>query len=136
VKADPKTERGILGMLKAFSDHFSVRDIDGMLSLFSHGSEVVMVGSEEWEMGTGYSSLRPIFTRLFTRPEAQRWEWKLRSVATTGSVAWVFATAEVRTKLGRRETVTPYRLSAVLEKKGDGWLFVLFNGSEPFPSKE
>jgi ketosteroid isomerase-like protein len=136
VKADVKTEKAILGLLKGFSDNFSMKDIDGMLSLFADEADVVMLGSEDWEMGLGSKNLRPVFKRLFSRKETSRWEWKWRSVSSSGAVAWVLATGDVHTQSGKSETLSPYRLSAVFEKRGDKWLWMQFHGSEPMPAKE
>ena len=136
MRADAMTERAILGRLKAFSDNFMIRDIDGMLSLFALEADVVMLGSEDWEMAAGHKNLRPLFKRLFSRKETTWWVWKLHSVSATGPVAWVLATGEAHARAGKSETVPPYRLSAVFEKRGYGWLWMQFHGSEPFPAKE
>lgn len=135
MKADAKTEKAILSLLKGFSDCFWTKDIDGVLSFFAQEADVVMLGSEDWEMGVGYKNLRALFTRLLSRDETYRWEWKWHSVSTSGSVAWVLATGDCRTSTGKTETPSPYRLSAVFEKRGDKWLWMQFHGSEPMTSK-
>ena len=135
MKADAATEKAVLGLLKAFSDNFSMKDIDGMLSLFAQEADVVMLGSEDWEMGVGHRNLRPVFKRLFSRKETSWWEWKWYTVSSGGSVAWALATGDVHTKTGKTETRSPYRLSGVFEKRGDKWLWVQFHGSEPVIAK-
>jgi ketosteroid isomerase-like protein len=131
MKADAKTEKAILGLLKGFSDNFSLKDIDGTLSLFAEGADVVMLGSEDWEMGVGSKNLRPVFQKLFSRKESFSWDWKWHTVSSSGSVAWVLATGDIHTHTGKADVPAPYRLSAVFEKQGDKWLLMQFHGSQP-----
>ena len=131
MKADAKTEKAILGLLKGFSDNFSMKDIDGVLSLFAEEVDVVMLGSEDWEMGVGSKNLRPVFQRLFSRKESFSWDWTWHTVSSSGSVAWVVATGDIHTRTGKTEALAPYRLSAVFEKRGDKWLWMQFHGSQP-----
>src|ERR1700734_2226440 len=112
MKADAKTEKAILGLLKGFSDNFSMKDIDGVLSLFAEEADVVMLGSEDWELGVGSKNLRPLFPRLFSREESFSWDWKWHSVSSSGSVAWVVATGEIHTRSGKTDVPAPYRVSA------------------------
>jgi hypothetical protein len=134
MKADAKTEEAILGKLRGFSESFSKQDVEGALGLFATDAEVVMMGSEEWEMGVGSENIRSVFKRLLSRRETYRWEWKWHTLAASGSVAWILANGECHTRAGKTETVSPYRLSGVFERRGDRWLWVLFHGSEPMPA--
>jgi len=134
MKADAKTEKAILSLLGGFSDSFSRQDVEGALGLFSPDAEVVMMGSEDWETGVGRENIRSVFKRLLSRRETYRWEWKWHMLAESGSVAWILAKGECHTRAGKTETVSPYRLSGVFEKRGDSWLWVLFHGSEPMPA--
>jgi hypothetical protein len=134
MKADVKTDEAIMGLLRGFSDSFSKQDVEGALGLFAPDSEVVMMGSEDWEMGMGLENIRRVFKRLLSRRETYRWEWKWHMLAVSGSVAWILAKGECHTRAGKTETVSPYRLSGVFEKRGDRWFWVLFHGSEPMPA--
>ncbi|MGA2663765.1 MAG: nuclear transport factor 2 family protein [Nitrososphaerales archaeon] len=134
MKADAETERVVLALLRGFSDSFGAKDVDGALRLFARDAEVVMMGSEDWEMGVGYEGIRAVFNRLLSRTETYRWDWRWRAISTSGSVAWVLATGDCHTRNGETETLSPYRLSGVFEKRGETWLWVLFHGSEPMPT--
>ncbi len=134
MKADASTEDAILGLLSGFSANFTKQDVEGALGLFAPDAEVVMMGSEDWEMGVGRENIRGVFKRLLSRRETYRWEWKWHMLAASGSVAWILAKGECHTRTGETETVSPYRLSSVFEKRGDRWLWVLFHGSEPMPA--
>jgi len=134
MKADAETERAVLALLRGFSDSFAKKDVDGALSLFARDAEVVMMGSEDWEMGVGYEGIRTVFKRLLSRRETYSWDWRWRAVSMSGSVAWVLATGDCRTRTGTTEALSPYRLSGVFEKRGEGWFWVLFHGSEPMPA--
>jgi ketosteroid isomerase-like protein len=134
MRADAETEEAILGLLRGFSDNFSKQDVEGALELFATDAEVVMMGSEEWELGVGRENIRGFFKRLLSRSETYRWEWKWHMLAVSGTVAWILAKGECHTRAEGTETVSPYRLSGVFEKRGDTWLWVLFHGSEPMPA--
>jgi ketosteroid isomerase-like protein len=136
MKADSSTEKAIVGMLREWSDSFSAKDLEGILALFAPDADVTMLGSEDWEMGVGPDALRAVYTRLFTRGDSATWEWKWHQISSSGSAAWMLATGIVHVNNGADEISGPYRLSAVFERQGEGWVWMQFHGSEPAKTSE
>jgi uncharacterized protein (TIGR02246 family) len=131
VKADAATEDAVMALLKRWSDCFSSKDLEGILSLFAKDADVTMLGSEDWEMGVGPEKVRSLYAHLFTRGDSATWEWKWHQVSSSGSVAWMLATGVAHIKGPKGEVSGPYRLSAVFEERDGKWLWMQFHGSEP-----
>lgn len=107
------------------------RDLDGVLSLFS--DVAVLFGSETTEMASGAVGLREFYSGLFAQPDTYGWTWEPPTAGRHTDILWFVtpATAEVLSDNGATRSLT-YRLSGVLrEVPSTGWVFELFNGSEP-----
>ena len=48
-----------------------------------------------------------------------------------GDLAWFFADGQVVLSSGTEQRRAPYRITGVLERHGDRWLWRQFHGSEP-----
>jgi ketosteroid isomerase-like protein len=101
------------------------------MELFGPDADVVFIGSEADETAIGPVALQVRLKEIFSRPESYSWEWKWRSVSAAESVAWVTADAAVLAKGGGRDLALPYRLTVVMERRGDRWLWMQYHGSEP-----
>ena len=135
MKANPKLEAEVLGVMDLFRKAGAERDIDSMLQLFSDDPNVLVTGSEAGEFALGPSQLRDFFESLFSRPFAYIFEWNSYSICNSGNVAWAFLEVEVRRKEnGRLSKSKPYRITVILEKQQRKWRIVHYHGSEPATS--
>jgi ketosteroid isomerase-like protein len=126
-----KTEADVLATLDEFSEAFASRAVERVMELFAADADVVFMGSEAGETAIGANVLRVLLKEIFSRPESYSWEWKWRSVSAAESVAWVTADAVVRANGGDRDLALPYRLTVVMEKRGNRWVWMQYHGSEP-----
>ena len=131
LKPDAKTESEVLATLDEFSGAFARRTQERVMALFATDADIVFIGSEAGETAIGPNALEIRLKAIFSRPESYSWEWKWRSVSAAESVAWVTADAVVRAKGGERDLALPYRLTVVMEKRHDRWLWMQYHGSEP-----
>jgi ketosteroid isomerase-like protein len=131
MRADSKTEAEVFAVLERFRKTTSERDLEGVLQLFADDSDVFIMGSEATETALGPVEVKKFFERIFARPVAYHFEWKSRSVSHAQSVAWITIDASVRVLGKDVDRIGPYRITAILEKRGTEWLIVHYHGSEP-----
>lgn len=131
MKANDATEREVLDVLRAFTDHLAARDLEGVLGLFVSDPDVTLVGSEAGEIAIGPSELRAFFRRIFARPGTFRFEWRTCRVSAGGAFAWFFADALAHYSEPGNDATVPYRTTGVLARRGDRWRLAHYHGSEP-----
>jgi ketosteroid isomerase-like protein len=128
LQADAATREEILLALGEFRIAIAERRLEGALALFAPDADTVVVGSSLGEVARGPLEIREFLEQLFSQPDTITWEWDYVSVSSSGDVAWLFLEGAVI--LGARGA-RPYRISGVLERRADRWLWTLFHGSEP-----
>jgi class 3 adenylate cyclase len=131
MKADAKTEAGVMATLNRFAEAMTKRDLDGVLGLFAPDSDLVLIGSGEDEKRIGLAGVRAQFERDWSQSDAASSEFGWISVSAAGSVAWVAADMTMHVIVSGQEMSYPGRLTAVLEHRGDRCLFVQIHWSLP-----
>jgi ketosteroid isomerase-like protein len=116
----------------ALSAAFAARDLPAALACFAPGDDVGYAGSEQAETATGRAALTALLAGVLGRPEAYSWRPIAVTVHEYGPHAYVFATAEgsVRGDDGTTDTFA-YRVSGLVERAGDRWLWRHCHGCEP-----
>ena len=133
MKADAQTEAAVLAVLDAFNTAVATGARDAVLDLFTPDPDVFLLASEAGERAIGRAELERFFSRAFARPVAFSWTWDAGIVSAAGPVAWVALDATVHMTSERGTQRAPYRITAVLERRGDRWLLAQYHGSEPAP---
>jgi hypothetical protein len=116
-----------LDAVRELSEAFAARDLAAALACFAPGDNIGYAGSERAESATGREALTVLLGEVFGRPEAYSWSATQTVVHQTGATAYVFAEADGR---GGTETF-PYRISGLVERVGDRWLWRHCQGAEP-----
>ena len=124
----------VVQALERFERMVAERD-PALLSEFADEADVRLVGSEVSEVATGPAAVEALVRRLFGLPAQIRWEWQRRDVSVAGDVAWLFAQGEAVLSGEGTEQRVPYRMTGVLERRGDTWRWRHFHGSEPIPDR-
>jgi len=119
------------GALSGFVSALATRDCDRILGLFADNAS--LFGSEDTEFAIGKTALETFVSALCEQPVTYRWEWRVTAAGRDGDVVWFVApgAAVLTGDDGSVTRIEPYRLSGVLRSTEQGWLFELFNGSEP-----
>ena len=79
----------------------------------------------------GRPELEAFFTRVFAREVAFSWEWERLEADQAGDIAWFFAEGQVVLTSAQEQRKAPYRVSGVLERQDERWLWRQYHGSEP-----
>jgi ketosteroid isomerase-like protein len=124
----------VLQALERFESLVAARD-PALLSEFAQEADVRLVGSEASEVATGLTEVEALVRRFLGLPVQIRWEWRSRDVSVVGDVAWLFAQGEAVLSGEGTEQRVPYRMTGVLERRGDTWRWRHFHGSEPIPDR-
>jgi ketosteroid isomerase-like protein len=120
--------------VRELSDAFAARDLPAALACFAPGDDVGYAGSERAETATGRAALTALLTGVFARDEAYSWRATSVTVHEFGASAYAYVFAEadgsVRTDAGGTDAFA-YRVSGLVERVGDRWLWRHCHGCEP-----
>ena len=136
MKADQQTEAAAMSVLNTFSDAYVRRDLNELLSVFAPDADVVLIGTGSDERRVGRSEIKAQAERDWAQSESSHLHWKWHSVSAAGPVAWLAAEGLVQAKIDGHDVSLPIRLTSVLEKRGNEWLFVQSHTSVPAASQE
>lgn len=128
--SDADTRSAVRAVLERFFHLVSTRDMR-VLAEFAPGDDVLLVGSDAGEIATGPQEIEAFFTRIFARPPTFSWKSRRIHVSQAGDIAWFFADGEMTVESAQGPEKAPYRISGVLERIGDQWLWRQYHGSNP-----
>ena len=126
--ADEATTREVVTALDRLGKLVRQKDLKVLDEFTDHA---ILVGSDKGEMADGRDALRAFFSTFFAQPLTAGWDWTSIRIDASNTIAWVFAEGDLVVQSGRSTERSPYRLSAVLERRDGRWLWREFNGSEP-----
>jgi ketosteroid isomerase-like protein len=135
MKADAKTETAVMAVVDKFNETYARRDIDGLLALFAPDSDLVLFGTGADEKRVGLAELKFQAERDWAQTDSISFELGWHSVSAAGSVAWLAAEGMGQAKFDGQEMSFPFRFTAVLEQRGNKWLFTQGHLSVPAPGQ-
>ncbi|MFN2197882.1 MAG: nuclear transport factor 2 family protein [Anaerolineales bacterium] len=130
MSSDEDVRTQVRAVLTRFNDLVVAKNPQ-VVAEFASGNDVLLVGSESGEIAKGRQELEAFFARIFARETSFSWEWDRLEAAQAGDLAWFFAEGRVILTTSAVQRMTPYRISGVLKRRGDRWLWQLYHGSEP-----
>ena len=118
--------------LAQFDAAAAAGDVKGCLALFEDRADILLVGSDKGEVYKGPAAMEGWLTALL-RNNRFSWEMDRVDISQNGDTAWAFVEGRmvVKDPAGKLRFKAPYRFSAVLVRRGDGWAWRLFHGSAP-----
>ena len=125
----------ILGMLHAFADAYSRRDLDGVMAHFAAGDTPVLFGTGPDERRIGHDQIRAQIQRDFDQSEAITITWGWQSIRVSGRLAWVAAEAQVVARVQGHNLQVPLRVTFVCEQRKQTWLVIQGHLSSPMPGQ-
>jgi ketosteroid isomerase-like protein len=129
VLAKAEARWAVFKAVDALLDHIANGRKRESMACFSEDADAALVGSEVGEEAVGPEQLAAFFDELYARPYRVLFTLPERRVSLAGNVAWFTATGTYRLSTGGEPV--PCRLTGVLERRRDQWLWQLFSGSEP-----
>lgn len=126
----------VLAAIDAFDAALKQRDRVAAEAVWAlERTDVSILGSAAGEEFIGPDAVRACLAALTSRPTAHGWRWADRQVSIAGDIAWLLADAPWQTEQpDGAVSERPYRVTGVLVRSGDGWLWCQYHGSEPLGS--
>ena len=94
-------------------------------------SSALLIGSEDGEVASTRTEMRSLLANVYAQPVRVGWEWEEVIANSSGDVAWVYAEGRLAMTGDPGVEHKPYRMSGVLQRSNELWLWRLFHGSEP-----
>ncbi len=136
MKADDATTAAVLGVVEGFMAAYEAKDVDGVMAHIATDDDVVMIGTGADEKRIGHGEAR----RQVERDHEQTDKIALRMsdplVSARGDVAWLTGDVSFDGIAAGTSFTIPGRMTAVFERRGDGWLMVNSHFSAPMSEQE
>lgn len=120
MQATTEREAAVRTVLDRLADVYVTRDASAMASLFASDPDVSMF-SPGAERVVGLEDIQAKAVSDWARTDAATLAYGRTSVSAAGPVAWVAADADFTVSAGGQETVTPVRITFVLEQRDGEW---------------
>lgn len=117
------------GLLRLFQ-LVQARDMR-VLGEFAATGDVLLVGSDEGEISIGRPAIDAFFPKLFARDATFSWNAGRVEATRSGDVLWLFADGHICVDGQGGKKTAPYRISGILRRSGERWLWSQYHGSEP-----
>ena len=127
MRADPVTEREVLAVLERYGEALRNNDPEALIAVFTGDEDTMLIGAISGEFAIGASQVAALFRRVFVEPQHMSMVWDRVEVFCSGEVAWFAADGAIVAW----DTLIPYRLTGVLERRAGQWKFAQFHGSAP-----
>lgn len=131
MRTDVSTITEIWETLDGYAEALGRRDIDKVMTYFAPDPDAVHIGTGADEWCNGVAELRGQFERCLAQSEGFDITFRNLQVSGEGNICWIAADAVVRAQIEGRTRMFDGRCTAVLEKRGEDWLFVQSHFSMP-----
>lgn len=136
MKCTENTESEVRGMLNKYTQAYADKDIDGMMSLFLNDPDIVAIGTGTDEWVHGSNELKKGFERDFNQADNIQVKFEKITIQGSDNAAWLSALMTMCATVSGNEVLLSGRMSMVLEKTGDKWLFTHLHFSLPAGEQE
>jgi class 3 adenylate cyclase/ketosteroid isomerase-like protein len=131
VKPDKETEAAVIGCVDSLAEAYSRADTNAFIGLFAPDPEVTLIGTGRDERVVGISQIRALIERDWSQTDAATLEHSRVDVWASGYIAWIDCDLTWRAVQGGEQLTFEGRMTAVLAKRRDKWLFVQMHVSLP-----
>jgi ketosteroid isomerase-like protein len=129
VLANAEVKWAVFKAVDTLLHHIANGRLRETMACFSEDADVALFGSEASDRAIGAPAIRQHFADFYAKPFRIIFTFPDRRVSAHGNVAWF--TGEGSYRLSTADVDVPYRLTGVLERRREQWLWQLFSGSEP-----
>jgi len=132
MRADAKTQAGVMAAIKTYVAAHKKRDLDATMACFTQDPDMVNFGSGPDEKLVGVKALKKQFLRDWSQSDAGDLKLKGARVSAAGKVAWVTGDASYVAKVKGKTLEMNGRLVLILEKRKGKWLIAHLTFFMPF----
>jgi len=129
-------QQKVLNLLEKYVQAYHEKDLNGILKLFADRDDLVLIGTGYDEWIKGYGDIRSGFERDFKQADNIHVKFRKVTVSSCDNVAWLSAHMTMDARVDGHDIYLPGRLTAVVLKIGDEWLFTQLHYSLPAVEQE
>jgi hypothetical protein len=129
VLANAETKWAVLTAFNTLIGHVANGRLNETMACFSDDADVALFGSEVADAAIGPATIREHFALLYVQPFRVLFDLTPGKVSSQSNVAWL--TADGTYRLSSDDARHPYRLTAIMVRRADHWLWQAFSGPEP-----
>lgn len=111
------------------SDLLAARDF-AFVDEFDPAS-ALLIGSEVGEVAASRDEITNLLASVYALPVRVGWEWDEVVADGIGDVIWIYAEGRLAMAADSDVERKPYRMTGILQRSNDRWLWRIFHGSEP-----
>lgn len=125
-------EAGIRRCLERLNEVMTYKNVDSAMSIWDAGENISLIGSDSGEVYIGRANVVEFFRMICRFSFTFSFDLDHVTIDHDGGMAWVFVDGKMvhHLKDGRTSKV-PYRITAVMVKRGEEWRWRVFSGSIP-----
>ena len=116
-------------VLKAYTEAFQAKDIEGIMKVFADDPKTTMMGTGEGETWVGKESIRAAHNAFFANIKKETTERKLLSAKQVGDMAWLAGFLVAKQANDAGEHSFQLNISLVMEKKDGEWRIICMHFS-------
>lgn len=129
---DTTTDREIREGLFRMNELLATKDLMKVMTLYDDSDDIAVIGSDSGEVFIGRERVRVFMKMIVSMPFVFSFDMDHPVINHDGNIAWVFVDANmVHTRSSGKVTRFPYRVTAIMIKRNDGWKWKMFSGSIP-----
>ncbi len=129
-------ESEVRDMLKKYAQAYADKNIVDMMALFMDDPDIVAIGTGTDEWIHGYGELRKGFERDFAQADNIQVKFEKITIQGLDSAAWLSALMTMSATVSGNDVLLSGRLSMVLERVENKWLFAHLHFSLPAGEQE
>jgi len=136
LKCTENTEYEVRDMMNRYAQAYADKDIDAMMDLFIDDPDIVAIGTGTDEWIHGCNELREGFKRDFAQADNIQVKFEKVTIQSANGAAWLSGLMTMYAAVSGKEVLLSGRLSMVLERIENKWLFTHLHFSLPAGEQE
>jgi ketosteroid isomerase-like protein len=132
MREDGSEDAAIRRCLERLNEVTAYRNLDSAMSIWDGGEDISLIGSDSGEVYIGRANVIKFFKMINRFSFTFSFDLDQVRIDHEGGIAWVFVDGKmVHHRSDGRLSKVPYRITAVMVKRGAEWRWKVFSGSIP-----
>jgi hypothetical protein len=126
-------DSAIVKCLDDMNKMLATKDLQKVMSVFDDGDDIMLIGSDSGEVKIGRKKVERFLKWILSQSFVFYFDMDIKSVNSSNNIGWFFGEGKMvfLGTDGKAVNSTPYRISAVMVKRGEEWKWKFFSGSIP-----
>ncbi len=132
VRQDQSSDHEILKWFYRMNEVLATKDLETVMTMYDDTEDIIVIGSDSGEVFVGRDRVKLFMKMIVSMPFVFSFEMDRPVITQRQNIAWMFSDGNmVHTRSNGKVSKVPYRITAVLIKKGNEWKWKMFSGSIP-----